>query len=122
MVSTFGTWYFILFVDDYNRFTWLFPLKTKDQALTMFIQFKNLVENQLSTRIKCLQPDNGGEYKAFHSTLVKYGISHKFSCPYTSNQNGRVERKHHHVVEIGPALLAHASMPLKCWLYAFQAT
>jgi hypothetical protein len=36
-------------------------------------------------------------------------------------QNGDVERKHHHIVEMGLALLAHASMPLKYWDEAFLA-
>ncbi|RVW12197.1 Retrovirus-related Pol polyprotein from transposon RE1 [Vitis vinifera] len=43
-----------------------------------------------------------------------------FLCPYNSAQNGRVERKHRHVVETGLALLAHASLPMEFWQYAFQ--
>jgi histone deacetylase 1/2 len=33
--------------------------------------------------------------------------------------NGSAERKHRHIVEVGLALLAHASMPLKFWDEAF---
>ncbi|KAL5754061.1 hypothetical protein ACOSP7_022281 [Xanthoceras sorbifolium] len=36
-----------------------------------------------------------------------------YSCPYTHEQNGIVERKHRHLVETGLSMLAHASMPLK---------
>ena len=35
-------------------------------------------------------------------------------------KDNRVEMKHRHVVEIVLGLLAHASLPLKFWLYAFQ--
>jgi hypothetical protein len=42
------------------------------------------------------------------------------SCPHTQ-QNGVVERKHRHIVEMGLSLLAHASMPLKYWDEAFLA-
>jgi histone deacetylase 1/2 len=119
--STSGAKYFILFLDDYSRYTWFYPLQTKDQALSVFKQFKLLVENQFDAQIKCLQSDNGGEYRSFMTFLQQSGILHRFSCPYTSAQNGRVERKHRHVVETGLALLAHASLPMQFWQYAFQS-
>lgn len=47
--------------------------------------------------------------------LHKLGISHRVSCPHTHQQNGTAERKHRHIVETGPTLLAHASVPLHFW-------
>jgi histone deacetylase 1/2 len=44
------------------------------------------------------------------------------SCPHAHQQNGAAERKHRHIVEVGLALLAHASMPLKFWDQAFLTT
>ena len=41
------------------------------------------------------------------------------SCPHAHQQNGSAERKHRHIVEVGLALLANASMPLKFWDEAF---
>ncbi|KAL5544057.1 hypothetical protein UlMin_007841 [Ulmus minor] len=117
--STSGARYFILFLDDYSRYTWFYPLQTKDQALPVFKQFKLQVENQFDAKIKCLQSDNGGEFRSFMTFLQQSGIFHRFSCLYNSAQNGRVERKHRHVVESGLALLAHASLPMKFWQYAF---
>jgi histone deacetylase 1/2 len=87
----------------------------------MFQQFKLQVENQFDNNIKYVQSDNGGEFKSFIIFLQHAGIVHRFSCPYNSTQNGRVERKHRHVVETGLALLAHASLPMKFWQYAFQS-
>ena len=43
------------------------------------------------------------------------------SCPHTHQQNGSAERKHRHIVEVGLARLAHASIPLKFWDEAFLA-
>ena len=80
------------------------------------------MENQFDTKIKCLQFDNGGEFRSFMSFLQAVGIAHRFSCPYNLAQNGRVERKHRHVVETGLALLSHASLPMKYWHYAFQTS
>ncbi|KAL6316986.1 hypothetical protein AAG906_026677 [Vitis piasezkii] len=105
--STSGARYFILFLDDYSRYTWFYPLQTKDQALPAFKKFKLQVENQFDAKIKCLQSDNGGEFRSFKTFLQQTGIFHRFSCPYNSAQNGRVERKHRHVVETGLALQLH---------------
>jgi hypothetical protein len=44
------------------------------------------------------------------------------SCPHTHQQNSAVERKHRHIVKMGLALLAHASMPLKYWDDALLTT
>jgi hypothetical protein len=46
-------------------------------------------------------------------------ISHLVSCPHTHQQNGAVERKYRHIVEVGLSLLSHASMPLKFWDEAY---
>ena len=46
---------------------------------------------------------------------------HRVSCPHTHQQNGSIERKHHHVVESGLALLSHAHAPLRYWDDAFQS-
>jgi histone deacetylase 1/2 len=87
----------------------------------MFKQFKLQVENQFDDTIKYVQSDNESELKSFITFLQQAGIVHHFSCPYNSAQNGGVERKHRHVIETGLALLAHTSLPIKFWQYAFQS-
>ena len=119
--STSDAKYFILFLDDFSRYTWFYPLHIKDQAFPMFQQFKLQIKNQFDDNIKYMQYDNEGEFKSFITFLQQAGIVHCFSCPYNSAQNGRVKRKHRHVIEIGLALLAHASLPMKFWQYAFQS-
>ena len=61
----------------------------------------------------------GGEFKPFKPFLDKEGIALRQSCPYLHEQNGKVERKHRHVVETELTLLAQAKMPLKFWQEAF---
>ena len=51
MVSTTGHRYYISFVDDYTRFTWLFPIALKSDALPVFLRFKTQVELQFHTHI-----------------------------------------------------------------------
>ncbi|KAL0444308.1 UNVERIFIED_CONTAM: Copia protein [Sesamum latifolium] len=49
-------------------------------------------------------------------TLCKdLGIIHQSSCTYSPQQNGRVERKHRHLLNVARALLLQASLPTKFW-------
>ena len=75
--------------------------------------FQSLVERKFNRKIVCMQTDWGGEYEKLNSFFQKIGISHKVSCPHAHQQNGAAERKHRHIVEVGLALLANSSMPLK---------
>jgi hypothetical protein len=72
-------------------------------------------------KIISVQSDWGVEYEHLNSFFRKIGNSHQVSCPYTHQQNRAAELKHRHIVEMGLALLAHASMPLKYWNDAFLA-
>ncbi|KAG8087751.1 hypothetical protein GUJ93_ZPchr0010g8326 [Zizania palustris] len=117
--SVSGHKYYVIFIDDFSRFTWLYLLKHKSDVEFAFIQFKHLAENQLNAKIKAVQSDGGGEYVKLHSLFVSAGITHRVSCPHTSQQNGVAERKHRHLVETGLALLAQSSIPLRFWDEAF---
>ena len=84
----------MLYVDDWSRFSWIYPLHTKDQALSTFIKFQILVEKQFDAKIKCLQSDNGSEFKVFASFLTKQGIVNQCSCPHIPEQNGDSNEKY----------------------------
>jgi len=90
ILSLGGCKYYVVFIDDHSRFTWLYPLRNKSDVLPCFVKFKNLVENLLSSSIKQLQIDNGGEYVsvAFKTFIATHVILHRFTCPYTSEHNG----------------------------------
>ena len=61
-LSCHGKRYFITFIDDYSRYTYVFPLKTKDETFETFKTYKAEVENKLSVKIKSIRSDRGGEY------------------------------------------------------------
>jgi hypothetical protein len=60
-----------------------------------------------------MQIDWGGEYERLNSFFCTLGITHRVSCPHTHQQNGVAKQKHMHIIEMGPSLLANASMSLK---------
>ena len=57
-----GYRYYVHFIDDFSRYTWIYLLNTEDQAFDVFKQFKVMVEKWFRTSIKKVQSDWGGEY------------------------------------------------------------
>lgn len=112
-ISANGNKYYLNFINDFSKFTWVYPLKNKADVYRIFMQFQNHVERLLGEKIVCMQTDWGGEYQNLHTFFQTVGITHHVSCPYTHQQNGSAKRKHCHIVEVDLSLLAHASMPLK---------
>ena len=115
-----GACYFLLFIDDYSRFTWFYLLQDKVEVFSYFLTFKSLIENQFNETIKALQTYWGGEFRYLKTFLRNLGIHQRHSCPYTPQQNGRVECKNRHIVEVGLSMLAYSSVPTSYWPYAFQ--
>jgi hypothetical protein len=50
-----GERYFMLLVDDYTKMTIVFFLKNKSEAFENFKIYKEMVENEMDSRIKCLR-------------------------------------------------------------------
>jgi hypothetical protein len=53
-----GYLYYVLFIDDFLRKTWIFFLKTKNETFGKFQEFKAPVENHTSRHIHALRLDN----------------------------------------------------------------
>uniref|UniRef100_A0A803NFL3 Integrase catalytic domain-containing protein n=1 Tax=Cannabis sativa TaxID=3483 RepID=A0A803NFL3_CANSA len=70
-----------------------------------------MVETQFDRKIKRLRIDWEGEFQSFSDLVRSSGIIFDHSCPHTSGHNGRAERKHRHIVEMGLTLLAQSAMP-----------
>eukprot|EP00253_Pinus_taeda_P027763 PITA_27763 len=102
-----GYLYYLTFIDDYSRKTWIYFLKKKDEVFSWFRHFKALIENQIETKIKILRTDNGTEYESneFHDFCKEAGIKRETTTPYTPKQNGVAERKNRMIVEAVRAML-----------------
>ena len=113
-VSSIGGFrYFVVFVDDYSRYSWIFNMKHHSELLQVYSNFAKMVETQFSKHIKIFQSDNALEYTqyAFQAILHSYGTVHQLTCLGTSQQNGRVERKLHHILDTVHALLLSTKVP-----------
>ena len=47
-----GYVYYVSFIDDFSRKTWIYFLKIKDEVFYKFKEFKDLIENHIETKIK----------------------------------------------------------------------
>jgi transposase InsO family protein len=112
-----GYLYYVLFIDDHSRKTWICFLKNKDGVLAKFQEFKVQVENQTRRKIKILRLDNGGEYtsKEFNSFCIEAGIKREFTILYNPQQNGVAERKNRTIIEATKAMIHDQSLPMTLW-------
>ena len=86
-----GYKYYVSFIDDFSKFTWIYLLKQKSEVFDVFMQFQKLTERLLNKKVVSIQTDWGGEYQKLHNFFHKVGITHRVSCPHTHQQNGSAE-------------------------------
>lgn len=115
-----GFRYYLLFIDEFTKFTWIYPLKHKSEVTAKFILFHAYIQTQFNNTMKVLRTDNGGEYinNSLQTYLQSHDIVHQRTCPHTPKQNGVAERKHRHLIETTVALLHQANLPTSYWLEA----
>lgn len=115
-----GSKYFLLFIDDYSRKTFVYFLKNKSEVFEKFKSFKVLVENQTGKRIKVLRSDNGREYinSNLQMFLKNNGIRHQTTVPHSPQQNGVAERANRTIMEAARCMLQDASLAQKFWAEA----
>jgi hypothetical protein len=112
--------YYVSFIDDYSRRTFVYFLKKKSEVFSRFKEFKSLVENQTGRKIKCLRTDNGGEFcnADFDKFCVDHGIKRHKTTPYTPQQNGVAERMNRSLMEKARSMLGGAGLEQKFWAEA----
>jgi hypothetical protein len=104
-------------VDDFSRYTWIILLKSKAEVSLHIQNFITSIQTQFHITPKIVRSDNDPEF-LLHSFYAFYGIIHHKSCVETPQQNGRVERKHQHLLNVGRALLFQSKLPKAFWSYA----
>lgn len=112
--------YFITFIDDYSRYTVVFLIRQKSEALSVFKQFHKAAELQTGRRLKKLRSDNGGEYmsREFQNYCADQGIHHEHTIPYSPQQNGVAERKNRTLLNAVRCMLIHSGLSRVFWTEA----
>ncbi|KAL3358627.1 hypothetical protein AABB24_015633 [Solanum stoloniferum] len=98
-------------------------MRLKSDVSSLLKYFFTEVKTRFGKKIQRVRRDNVFEF--FNSTCNEFsklhGVIHESSCLHTPQQNGVVERKHRHILDITKAIKFQADFPNKFWECCIQA-
>lgn len=126
-----GEKYFILFIDDFSRYCYMYLLHEKSQSVNVLEIFINEVERQLDRKVKVVRSDRGGEFYGkfnesgqcpgpFAKLLESRGICAQYTLPGTPQQNGVAERRNRTLMDMVRSMLSNSNVPFSLWMHALK--
>ncbi|CAI7860702.1 unnamed protein product, partial [Closterium sp. NIES-54] len=120
--------YFLLVVDDYSRYTTVFPLRSKGDVTEVLIDWIRTARLQLSESfgsdfpVLRLHSDRGREFSSasLGAFCRAQGIRQTFTLPASPQQNGIAERRIGMVMDVARTSMIHAAAPHFLWPFAVQ--
>ncbi|CAI7817883.1 unnamed protein product [Closterium sp. NIES-54] len=120
--------YFLLVVDDYSRYTTVFPLRSKGDVTEVLIDWIRAARLQLRESFSSdfpvlrLHYDRGGEFSSARlgAFCRAQGIRQTFTLPASPQQNGIAERRIGMVMDVARTSMIHAAAPHFLWPFAVQ--
>ncbi|CAI7874266.1 unnamed protein product [Closterium sp. NIES-54] len=120
--------YFLLVVDDYSRYTTVFPLRSKGDVAEVLIDWIRVARLQLRESfgsdfpVLHLHSDRGGEFSSARlgAFCRAQGIRQTFTLPASPQQNGIAERRIGMVMDVARTSMIHAASPHFLWPFAVQ--
>ncbi|CAI7822022.1 unnamed protein product [Closterium sp. NIES-53] len=120
--------YFLLVVDDYTRYTTVFPLQRKGDVPDVLIpwicatrlQLRELFQSNFPVQSNF--PARGGEFSSelLAAFCAEHGIRQTFTLPASPQQNGVAERRIGLVMEVARTSMIHAAAPHCLWPFAVR--
>ncbi|CAI7901135.1 unnamed protein product [Closterium sp. NIES-54] len=120
--------YFLLVVDDYSRYTSVFPLRSKGAVTEVLIDWIREARLQLRRSfgsdfpVLRLHSDRGGEFsfRLLRDYCRAQGIRQTFTLPDSPQQNGIAERRIGMVMDVARTSMMHAAAPHFLWPFAVR--
>ncbi|CAI7903839.1 unnamed protein product [Closterium sp. NIES-54] len=120
--------YFLLVVDDYSRYTTVFPLRRKGDVTEVLIDWIRAARLQLRESfgsdfpVLRLHSDRGGEFSSARlgAFCRARGIRQTFTLPASPQKNGIAERRIGMVMDVARTSMIHAAAPHFLWPFAVQ--
>ena len=118
-----GCRYFVTFIDDFSKKTWIYFLKNKSEVLSKFQHFVHLMKTATGRTLQTLPTDNGGEYMSrdFSDFCLSQGITRELPPPYNPERNGVAERRNRSLLDITQCLLINRALPGHLWAEVVKA-
>ena len=108
----YGLRVFLTIVDDFTRCTWVFRIQHKSKVHHFLMNFVKFVQTQFHTTIKIVRLDNVTEFLSLQPFFTSCDIEFQHPCVYIPQQNGAVERKHRHMLNVSKSPLFRSQVPL----------
>ncbi|CAI7910400.1 unnamed protein product [Closterium sp. NIES-54] len=120
--------YFLLVVDDYSRYTTVFPLRSKGDVTEVLIDWIRAARLKLRESfgsdfpVLRLHSDRGGEFSSarLEASCHAQGIRQTFTLSASPQQNGIAERRIGMVMDVARTSMIHAAAPHFLWPFAVQ--
>jgi hypothetical protein len=114
--------YYVMFTDNFTRYTCIDILRTKDQTLGAYKAFAALARTQHGAKIKTLRSDRGGEYtgRAFTQFLQEEGTERRLTTHDTLQHNRIAESLNRRLLERVWAILHHSDLLKNLWAEALH--
>lgn len=114
--------YALCLKDDYSKFRTVYFLKKKEETLDHFCDYFNRLVTQTDKKPKVLRTDNGTEElnEDIDTLTSSLGIIHELTCPFTPEQNGRIERDMKTLSEAVGMLLIDSGLGKIFWAEALS--
>ncbi|CAI7753538.1 unnamed protein product, partial [Closterium sp. NIES-53] len=120
--------YFLLVVDDYSRYTTVFPLRSKGDVTEVLIDWIRAARLQLRRSsgsdfpVLRLHSDRGGEFSSglLRAYCCARGIRQTFTLPVSPQQNGISERRIGMVMDVARTSMMHDAAPHLLWPFAVR--
>ncbi|CAI7877851.1 unnamed protein product [Closterium sp. NIES-53] len=118
--------YFLLVVDDYSRYTTVFPLRSKGDVTEVLIDWIRAAHLQLRRSfgsafpVLRLHSDRGRDFSSglLRAYCCARGIRQTFTLPESPQQNGIAERRIGMVMDVARTSMMHAAAPHFLWPFA----
>ena len=112
-----GFRYAVGFIDSYNCFGAVYPMKSKDEVTTKLQRFIIDVG-----RPGTLVSDRALEFKTkqFSDLCTSNGIKQEFSAPYTPEESRKIEQAWGTVTGMTRCKMANAGVPKQFWPFALS--
>ncbi|CAI7875183.1 unnamed protein product [Closterium sp. NIES-53] len=123
-----GERYFLLVVNDYTRYTKVFPLHSRADVRSVLIRWIRAVRLQLRAQFRedlpilWLHSDRGGEFcsRLLEGFCGAEGIVQLYTLLASPQQNGIAERRIGLVMEVARTFMIHAAAPHFLWPFAVR--
>ena len=115
-----GKRYMLLITDSFSRYTVAYFLVTKGEAAEYFVTYRVWAEKQTGKKLRRLHTDGGGEFVngKLKTACEKAGIEFTINAPYSSSQNGIVERHIGITLSDSRAMLHESHLSSRFWALA----